>query len=319
MEGRVTIYRDRGSQRIVLETVTPGMIFGEMGVLASKPRMATAEAAEDSILKTIDQPYLEAGLAQSPALTRRIVDLLIDRLAADSRIMETVFPGDLLLCLANLLDLLCQAHPQLGEEEGLDYGRLFHLIKGILPIKQQTLDRELNCLDQNGWIELIPDPAASQPWKKRVRLTSPGRTGAGAEKITNHKVYETSRTGDLDLLELAELVGADPADILNRLPELAAYPGLVNFDPRICQELISLRGVGWFNSGRIRIELDPQGAEAARAAGPPEAASPIEETDLTELSQVIDLDDQVIQRAIARIGPRKTAQLLLVSPIQVRG
>ena len=179
VEGEVSIYRDRGSQRVVLETVKPGMIFGEMGVLASKPRLAAAEAVKDSVLRTIDQPYLEAGLARSPTLVRRIIDLLMDRLAADSRIMETVFPGDLLRSLANLLDLLHRAYPQLGDREGLDYGRLFRSIKEILPVSQQALDRELNYLDQNGLIELIADPAASPPWKKRVRLTSPGRTGIG--------------------------------------------------------------------------------------------------------------------------------------------
>lgn len=323
VEGEVIIYRDRGSQRVVLETVKPGMIFGEMGVLASKPRLAAAEAVEDSVLKTIDQPYLEAGLARSPTLVRRIIDLLMDRLAADSRIMETVFPGDLLRSLANLLDLLHRVHPQLGQREGLDYGRLFRSIKEILPVSQQALDRELNYLDQNGLIELIADSAASSPWKKRVRLTNPGRTGIGAEEITDHGIHETGRTGELDLFDLAELVAADPADILDRLPELAAYPGLISFDRRLCDDLINQRGPGWFVAGRTRIELDPQAAQAAQVtpaeAGPSKAApAPAEDMALTDLTEVVDLDDQVIQRAIARIGPRKAAQLLLVSPFRVR-
>jgi CRP-like cAMP-binding protein len=53
--GRVTLSRLLEGTETVLDTLTPGAVFGEMAVLGEGPRSATAVAAEEAELVVIDQ------------------------------------------------------------------------------------------------------------------------------------------------------------------------------------------------------------------------------------------------------------------------
>jgi len=47
-EGAVEIFRSSGSGEVVLATITPGDIFGEMALVDSRPRSASAPASASS-------------------------------------------------------------------------------------------------------------------------------------------------------------------------------------------------------------------------------------------------------------------------------
>lgn len=86
--GSVEISRERSGRRLVLATLGPGTMFGEIGLLQSAPRSATATAAEDSVLAAIDSASLLTRIAADPmfglqmmqrlsALVRRLTEQLV--------------------------------------------------------------------------------------------------------------------------------------------------------------------------------------------------------------------------------------------------
>ena len=59
LKGAVSIYSDWGTkEQQVLSTIEAGSVFGEMGVLESEPRSATAVASEQAELLEIGQEEL---------------------------------------------------------------------------------------------------------------------------------------------------------------------------------------------------------------------------------------------------------------------
>lgn len=86
--GRVELYvRDHAGQEIVLNSVGPGEVFGELSLLDGLPRTAAARIVEEGELLELDRDSLVA-------LVRRIPDLALDLLTQMSR--ETRRADDLL-------------------------------------------------------------------------------------------------------------------------------------------------------------------------------------------------------------------------------
>lgn len=86
--GRVELYvRDRAGQEIVLSSVGPGEVFGELSLLDGQPRTAAARIVEEGELVELDRDSLVS-------LVRRIPDLALDLLTQMSR--ETRRADDLL-------------------------------------------------------------------------------------------------------------------------------------------------------------------------------------------------------------------------------
>ncbi|MFI5279269.1 MAG: DUF1003 domain-containing protein [Gemmatimonadales bacterium] len=86
--GRVELYvKDHAGQVIVLSSVGPGEVFGELSLLDGQPRTAAARIVEDGDLLELDRDSLVA-------LVRRIPDLALDLLTQMSR--ETRRADDLL-------------------------------------------------------------------------------------------------------------------------------------------------------------------------------------------------------------------------------
>ncbi len=79
--GLVDIVPNSNSVEIVpIATIMPGQFFGEMAYLLSELRPAGARAREDAELLIIPPSVFERLLAQSPAVSRKIIDSISQRL-----------------------------------------------------------------------------------------------------------------------------------------------------------------------------------------------------------------------------------------------
>jgi CRP/FNR family transcriptional regulator, cyclic AMP receptor protein len=57
--GKVRIYREHGGQETTLAALGPGDFLGEMAMLTSSPRAATAQAVSDVEVRVVDDSELE--------------------------------------------------------------------------------------------------------------------------------------------------------------------------------------------------------------------------------------------------------------------
>ena len=76
-EGAVEIFRSSDSGEVILATITPGDIFGEMALVDSRPRSASARCVGIVVATPIPRRLLEQELARSPLIVRTLVDRYI--------------------------------------------------------------------------------------------------------------------------------------------------------------------------------------------------------------------------------------------------
>ena len=82
ISGRVGVYIESGNTEVMIATLNPGMIIGEMAFLAgnTSPRSATVRAIEDCCLESWHPRMLTSEYKQMPQALRHIVDRSLKRL-----------------------------------------------------------------------------------------------------------------------------------------------------------------------------------------------------------------------------------------------
>jgi len=87
--GEVEIFtQNRQGKRILLATLGSGNIFGEIGPLLNKPRMASAKTTQPSELLELTKEDLEACLHQFPKLRSTLNEISFKRLARIKEILS---------------------------------------------------------------------------------------------------------------------------------------------------------------------------------------------------------------------------------------
>ena len=72
---------------VVVETVGPGGIFGELALLDNEPRTSTAVAKVDSVLVSVDQARFMLMVRQTPFFAMSVMKLLARRIRATDRLV----------------------------------------------------------------------------------------------------------------------------------------------------------------------------------------------------------------------------------------
>jgi len=114
--GEVEIRRNVGDAERVLAVLPPGDFFGEMAILNSRPRSATAVVRVDSRLVVIEGRTFEAMLRARPEIALRIIKALALRLESANQQVEL-----LLLPTPNHRVVQCLRH--MAEEQLLLAGQ----------------------------------------------------------------------------------------------------------------------------------------------------------------------------------------------------
>ncbi|HHS97155.1 MAG TPA: cyclic nucleotide-binding domain-containing protein [Chloroflexi bacterium] len=78
--GQVRIFTvDEEGRELTLNTLAPGEVFGELALLDSRPRSASAVAVGPTVLRRIDRGHLLSLIRSSPELAASLYDLLAQR------------------------------------------------------------------------------------------------------------------------------------------------------------------------------------------------------------------------------------------------
>ena len=150
-KGRVQLYRiSPNGKKLVVETLGPGTIFGEMSLVGQGMHNTFAEAVDECLLCVMSRADVERLMREKPSVAFRFVEALGDRLSSvETRLEEIAFKSiparlaSLLLRLAdeegNGTEVIGYTHQDLGE---------------ILGTYRETVTQTLNDFKADGLVEI---------------------------------------------------------------------------------------------------------------------------------------------------------------------
>jgi CRP/FNR family cyclic AMP-dependent transcriptional regulator len=149
-EGRVQLYRiSPDGKKLVIGTVGPGAIFGEMALIGQGMHNTFAEATEDCVLLVMSREDVERLLVTKPKVALRIFEELGSRLKeTESRLEEIAFKG----IPARLASYLLQ----LADEQGSDTitGMTHQDLGEQIGTYRETTTQTLNTFKADGLIDI---------------------------------------------------------------------------------------------------------------------------------------------------------------------
>lgn len=149
-EGRVQLYRiSPEGKKLVISTLGPHTLFGEMALLGAKMHNTFAEAVEDCLICVMSRTDLERLILNKPQVAVRILEVTGKRLReAEERLENMAFKG-IPARLANLLLRLADEQGS-GEIVGLTHQDLAESVGTY----RETATQVLNDLKADGLIEI---------------------------------------------------------------------------------------------------------------------------------------------------------------------
>jgi CRP-like cAMP-binding protein len=149
-EGRVQLYRiSPEGKKLVITTLGPHALFGEMALLGTKMHNTFAEAIDDCLIYVMSRTDLERLILNKPQVALRILEVTGKRLReAEERLENMAFKG----IPARLASLLLRLADEQGNDEiaGLTHQDLAESVGTY----RETATQVLNDLKAQGLIEI---------------------------------------------------------------------------------------------------------------------------------------------------------------------
>lgn len=167
-EGRVQLYRiSPEGKKLVIATLGPGTIFGEMALLGQQMHNTFAEALDDCLIVVMSRADLERLILSKPSVGLHMLEITGRRLSdAEARLQDMAFKG-IPARLASLL-LRLAAERNTDEIVGLTHQDLAETIGTY----RETATQVLNELKAQGLIEI---------GRKRITIRDPERLARVAQ------------------------------------------------------------------------------------------------------------------------------------------
>ncbi len=149
-QGRVQLYRiSPEGKKLIIATLGPGALFGEMALLGQQMHNAFAEAMEDCSIMVMSRSDLERLILNDVRLGRRILALTHKRLSdAEARLEDMAFKS----IPARLASLLLRLA---AEQDGVTITGLTHQdLAETIGTYRETATQVLNDLKNEGLIEI---------------------------------------------------------------------------------------------------------------------------------------------------------------------
>jgi CRP/FNR family transcriptional regulator, cyclic AMP receptor protein len=149
-KGRVQLYRlSPEGKKIVIATLGPGAIFGEMSLVGQGMHSSFAEAAEECVLCVMSRADVERLMQERPQVALRMVEVLGKRLMqAEQQLEEIAFKG----MPARLASLLLRLASESGSHEVIGYTH--QDLAEMLGTYRETMTHTLNNLAASGLIQI---------------------------------------------------------------------------------------------------------------------------------------------------------------------
>mgnify|MGYP005836340309 CR=1 FL=1 len=156
-KGRVNLYRmTSDGKKIIVATLEPGAVFGEMAIIGSGMHNTFAEAADDCLLCVMSRHDVERMVVQTPKVGLRLIEAMGRRLQeVETRLEEVAFKS----IPARLAGLLLRLSEQ--QNSTLVTGYTHQDLAEMLGTYRETTTQSLNQFQGQGLIEI---------GRKRIKL-----------------------------------------------------------------------------------------------------------------------------------------------------
>ena len=217
--GSVEIFRIENNNHIIVNRIKEGELFGEMGIVSSAPRVASAKASEKTRLIKFDQNDVLEDLKKSPKIINALTHLLIKRFEILDNELREQHGTDIFLKLSYLLELLDT--PQ--NDHYVPYKILIDRAKQLLNATKVEVDNAIVNLSKLRLIHVETDTDEhNRQVKKSIQILNPDTltTVAGTYYETMTKKNREREIGEiafLDVTDLANKLGVSEERILNRM------------------------------------------------------------------------------------------------------
>ena len=161
-EGRVQIYRiSPEGKKLVIATLGPGALFGEMALLGQQMHNAFAEALDDCRIFVMSRADLERLILNQPAVGQRVLETTGKRLRdAEKRLEDMAFKS----IPARLASLLLRMSAEQGSDEVV--GMTHQDLAETVGTYRETATQVLNDMKADGLIEI---------GRKRIKILDKAR------------------------------------------------------------------------------------------------------------------------------------------------
>ena len=149
-KGRVQLYRlSPGGKKLVVATLGPGAIFGEMSLVGQGMHNTFAEAVDDCMLCVMSRADVERLMREKPEVAFRFAEALGDRLSQVEERLEEIAFKSIPARLASLLLRLAD------EQEGREVRGYTHQDLGeMLGTYRETVTQTLNEFKTDALVEI---------------------------------------------------------------------------------------------------------------------------------------------------------------------
>jgi len=283
-KGVVQIYKVIDNQRKVLADLTPGQIFGEMGVIMGEPRMASAMALEFCELVSIDENTINMCLKQSPPVINSLTKLLIQRIRTQAQqLYEKKEAGvDVFMTVCTLLEIFAQ-----GSTASINYDKVSAKIKEIVPVSQLDIDGVVQQLFKINLVGI----EKSKTKINAVKLNDPPNfvsTARGFYENWNPN-QDVSESEYLDLQGFAEKVKTMPDIIYKKIAAQEIPENLFFFHNKGTDDWIAEMGEAFFQKAKkIRKKVE----------------------DFSSVDDIVFLDKDTLGSAVTELGINGMGALL---------
>ncbi|KPA18337.1 Crp/Fnr family transcriptional regulator [Candidatus Magnetomorum sp. HK-1] len=275
-KGTVQIYKVVENQRQVLANLTPGQIFGEMGVINHEPRMAGAMALEFTELVSIDENTINMTLKQSPPVINSLTKLLIQRIRiqAEKLYNKEEQGADVFMATCTLLEIMTKA----SNGDAVSYDDLSDKMKSMTPASQLDMDRVIMQLFKINLVTI--EKAKNKINSVKVNdLDNFLNTAAGFYENWNQS--EEAELEYLDIYDFAKIVKAQPANIYKKIASEEIPENLFFFHQTGLMDWVKEVGEEFFQKVKKKRKK-------------------IEEIDCVD--DVVVVDNNTLQQAFSKIG-----------------
>lgn len=147
LKGYVEITKVLGDQKTVLAKLEPGSIFGEMAIISSQPRSATATATSDATLLEISREMFRSRIEEVPGWLRTFYEIIVERLRNATKTQSILLTRGAGRQVVNLIAMLAkQEEPDSRERIVLPWNQTLMTLAFYLGFNEEQVNEMMNKL-----------------------------------------------------------------------------------------------------------------------------------------------------------------------------
>ncbi|MCZ6676635.1 MAG: cyclic nucleotide-binding domain-containing protein [Candidatus Poribacteria bacterium] len=262
--GQVEIIIRQGDKEILIDVFGPGEIFGEMALLGTKTRTATARAIEQTAVINISRARLLNVLRHGDPILRHLVLTFVNRLKRANTKIRPDKADNMALSVCRILALTANQNIELTDltdEHGntlLPYTMAIEQVRGILSIDATDCRAVLERLETFNLIEIIENQASTDKFIRFIDeehfLEKAERASQELGSALSSRLFQ--RSIYIDLFDFSEQIEVERERIYKKIAEGQFPEEFLLFKSDDVLKWAEEVGPSFFEAKRKRISAD---------------------------------------------------------------